>query len=376
MTGTSPATLTSHLGEEGLEVTLAGRLDGGTVGPLWTEMERALDGAAGRPAVVKGAGIEYCDGAGVALLIDLRRRQRAAGGDVEFEGLGTETANLLALYDPAAFEADPVVRPRSRPFLATLGAAARQQWNDARRILVFAGALTRVLGAALLRPRLVRWKDVLTTAETAGVNALPIVSVISVLMGLILAYQAAIPMQLFGAELYVADLVSISIVRELGPLMTAIVLCGRSGSAFAAELGTMKVNEEIDALTTMGLDPVRFLAMPRVIAAVATTPLLAAYANLCGLIGGAVVFRTLGFPLVTYVNQVNAIVDYGDLLGGLFKAFVFGIVVAAVGCVRGLQTKSGASAVGESTTRAVVTGILLVVVGDGIFAVVFYQLGI
>ena len=162
-----------------------------------------------------------------------------------------------------------------------------------------------------------------------------------------MAFQAAIPMRQFGAEIFVANLIGLSMLRELGPLMTAIILAGRSGSAFAAELGTMKVNEEIDALTTMGIDPVHFLVVPRVISAVLMTPLLALFSDLLGLIGGAVVLLSLGFPLITYINQVLSAVAFGDLLGGLVKSFVFGILVAGIGCLRGLQTKTGASAVGE-----------------------------
>jgi phospholipid/cholesterol/gamma-HCH transport system permease protein len=191
-----------------------------------------------------------------------------------------------------------------------------------------------------------------------------------------MAFQSAIPMRQFGAEVYVANLIGLSMVRELGPLLTAILLAGRSGSAFAAELGTMKVSEEIDALTTMGLEPVGFLVVPRVIAAVAMTPLLAVFASLLGLVGGAVVMLSLGFPLVTYVIQIKSAVTAGDMLGGLGKSLAFGIVVAAIGCLRGLQTKSGASAVGESTTRAVVSGLVLITLVDGIFAVVFYYLGV
>ena len=187
-------------------------------------------------------------------------------------------------------------------------------------------------------------------------------------MGLIMAFQAAIPLRQFGAELFVANLIGLSMLRELGPLMTAIILAGRSGSAFAAELGTMKVREEIDALKTMGLDPVRFLVVSRVVAAVFMTPLLTIFADLLGLIGGSVVMLSLGFPLITYFHQVQYAVTYGSLVGGLVKAFVFGILVAGIGCLRGLQTQTGATAVGESTTRAVVSGIILITITDGIFS--------
>ena len=249
-------------------------------------------------------------------------------------------------------------------------------WRDTRTLISFVGELTAALAHAALHPRGVRWRDALRVAESAGVNALPIVALVSFLMGLIMAFQAAVPLRQFGAELFVANLIALSMLRELGPLMTAIILAGRSGSAFAAELGTMKVREEIDALKTMGLDPVRFLVVTRVVAAVAMTPLLTIFADLLGLIGGAVVMLSLGFPLITYFNQIQYAVTYGSLLGGLLKAFVFGILVAAIGCLRGLHTGTGATAVGESTTSAVVSGIILIAITDGIFSVVYYYLGV
>jgi phospholipid/cholesterol/gamma-HCH transport system permease protein len=195
-------------------------------------------------------------------------------------------------------------------------------------------------------------------------------------MGLIMAFQAAVPLGQFGAQLFVANLIGLAILRELGPLMTAIVLAGRSGSAFAAELGTMKVREEIDALKTMGLEPVPFLVVPRVIAAVAMTPLLTIYANLVGLMGGSVVLLSLGYPLITFFHQVQYAVSYGSLVGGLLKAFVFGILVASTGCLRGLQTERSPTAVGQAATSAVVSGIILIVIADGIFSVVYYYLNV
>jgi phospholipid/cholesterol/gamma-HCH transport system permease protein len=228
----------------------------------------------------------------------------------------------------------------------------------------------------LIRPWTIRWKDVVRVTEAAGVNALPIVALLSFLIGLVTGFQAAIALRIFGLDIYVAFMVAIGMLREMGPLMTAVILAGRSASAFAAELGTMKVNEEIDALKTMGLDPVRFLAVSRVLPATLVTPLLTIFANLFGLMGGWVVMLSLGYPTVTYLREVGEAVTYVDLLGGLFKAMVFGVLVAAAGCMRGLQTRSGPRAVGESTTNAVVSGIVLIVVADGIFSVVYYYLGI
>jgi phospholipid/cholesterol/gamma-HCH transport system permease protein len=192
----------------------------------------------------------------------------------------------------------------------------------------------------------------------------------------ILAFQAAVPMRQFGAEIFVADLVGLSILRELGPLMTAILLAGRSGAAFAAEIGTMKVNEELNALTTMGLDPVRFLVVTRILAALLMVPLLSLFADLIGVLAGGLTMLSFSIPIVTYLKEVDSIVDLKDVLAGLVKTPVFAILIAGIGCLRGLQTQTGASAVGISATRAVVSGIVLLVVVDGIFAVIYYILDI
>ncbi|MHC4187872.1 MAG: MlaE family ABC transporter permease, partial [Planctomycetota bacterium] len=195
------------------------------------------------------------------------------------------------------------------------------------------------------------------------------------LIGLILAFQSAIAMQKFGAQIYVADLVVIVLFRELGALITAVIFAARSGSAFAAEIGTMKVNEEIDALTTMGLDPVKFLAVPRMLAGLFMMPLLTMFNLLFGLIGCGMVMASLGFPFVTFMNRIQQACSLSDFTGGMIKTFVFGMIIAVVGCLRGLQTKTGASAVGDSATKAVVTSIIAIVIVDGVFAVVYYYIG-
>jgi phospholipid/cholesterol/gamma-HCH transport system permease protein len=326
--------------------------------------------------IVNASQIIYCDGAGVALLLELRRHQTSADGTLEIRNLPEAFQYLLDLYSPAALDDPASAGPERISLVEQVGRASVNVWADLSTLVAFLGELSVALLHAATRPRSVRWRDALITAESAGVNALPIIALIGFLLGLILAFESAIPMRQFGADIFVANLIGLSMIRELGPLMTAIILAGRSGSAFAAELGTMKVSEEIDALITMGLEPVRFLAVPRVIAAVAMTPLLSVFTSLFGLIGGAVVMLSLGFPLVTYVNQILSSVDVVDFLGGVFKSLAFGMVVAGIGCLRGLQTASGASAVGDSTTSAVVSGIILIAVMDGIFAVVFYSLGL
>jgi len=359
-----------------LTLLMTGRLDANTIGRLWRDAQHILDQSKPIRVVIDASNVSYCDGAGVAFIVKLQQYQARTGGDVTIHGLQEEFRRLLDIYGQISIEPPPGRRREPLSVVEQVGQAALGVWQDVQTLLTFVGELTVTLLRAARRPRLVRWSDAWLSAERVGVDAVPIIALIGFLLGLILAFQSAIPMRRFGAEIFVANLIGVSMIREMGPLITAIILAGRSGSAFAAELGTMKVREEIDALTTMGLEPVRFLVVPRVLAAVIMTPLLAVFANLFGLIGGAVVMRSLGFSLVTYVNQILSAVTVGDLLGGLFKSLVYGIVVAGIGCLRGLQTTTGASAVGQSTTSAVVSGIVLIAIVDGVFAVVFYALGL
>ena len=358
-----------------LVLSIIGSLDASSTGQAWRHALQLITQYQPKRLIIDASQLTYCDGAGEALLLELLQHQQKRRQTYEIQSLDPAYRALLELYGRWETQRPEPLAPAESP-IAQIGHATVTIWKDVVVLIAFVGQLFLALARAARHPGLVRWKDAFVTAELAGVNAVPIISLLGFLLGLIMAFQSAIPMRQFGADIYVANLIGLSMLRELGPLLTAIILAGRSGSAFAAELGTMKVSEEIDALTTMGLEPVGFLVVPRVVAAVAMTPLLSVFAGLLGLIGGAVVMLSLGFPLVTYVIQVKSAVTVGDLVGGLGKSFVFGIVVAAIGCLRGLQTKSGAGAVGESTTRAVVSGLVLITIVDGIFAVIFYCLGI
>lgn len=356
-------------------VALEGRLDNVALGPLWQQAMQALDTRAPKALIVKARNLEHWDSAALFFFIELRRRQQARNGTFDILDIPPAMAQLMRLFDLAAgTEAVPPSRP---PRLAEkVGRAVVQIGMDIFAIIGFIGELTVALGHGLSHPKRIRWRDAWAIVEKAGVDALPIVVMLGGLMGLILAFQSAIPLRRFGADIFVANLVALGLFRELGPLLTAIILAGRSGAAFAAELGTMKINEELNALITMGLDPVRFLVVTRVLAAIFVMPLLTVFANLAGLAGAALVTCSLGFPLVTFKNQVLSFVGATDFIGGLFKSLIFGLLVAAIGCLRGLQTLSGASAVGDAATRAVVSGIVLIVLADGIMAVLFYVLGI
>jgi phospholipid/cholesterol/gamma-HCH transport system permease protein len=355
-------------------LALAGRLDAATVAPLWKEARAALAGASGRPVVVDAGAVDYCDGAGIALFVELQRQ--AGKAPLEVANLAPSFAALLGQFDAQRLSIDQDPEPRRGPAIEEIGRAAAGVWRDIRVQIAFIGETTAALFYAATHPRSVRWKDVMLIAERVGVDALPIVALISFLLGMILAFQSAVPMKRFGAEIFVADLIGLSMLRELGPLMTAILLAGRSGAAFAAEIGTMRVNQEVDALTTMGLDPVRFLVTPRIIAALLMTPLLVLFANVVGLAGGAATMTTFSIPFVTFIKEVDTAVTMNDFLAGFVKSFVFAILIAGIGCLRGLQTQAGASAVGDSATRAVVSGIILLVVVDGMFALAYFVLDI
>jgi phospholipid/cholesterol/gamma-HCH transport system permease protein len=210
--------------------------------------------------------------------------------------------------------------------------------------------------------------------ELAGANAVPIVSLVSGLVGMIIAFEAVQPLAQFGAQIFVVNMIGLVMVRELGPLLAAVLLAGRSGSAFAAEIGTMKVNEELDALQTLGLDPIRFLVVQRITASILLTPLLTVYATFLGVLGGVSVALVLGFHLSLIFHQLTSALRLSDVALGVAKGVVFGAIVSAVGCLRGLQTQQGPSAVGVSTTRAVVSSIVLIVIADAVFSVLFFVL--
>jgi phospholipid/cholesterol/gamma-HCH transport system permease protein len=357
-----------------LKLVIIGRLDADNTGRIWRESTRLVSGARAATVDLDAAPIDYCDGSGIALLIQLRRLQHQNGGKLEIHGLRPEFQELLDDWLQGSAEAGQSEVKVHTPLVEEIGRSAVQLWEDIHELISFVGQLGLAMVKAARHPRTIRWRDALLIAEEVGVNALPIVALLSFLVGVIMAFQSAVALRQFGAEIFVANMIGLSVLREMGPLMTAIILAGRSGSAFAAEIGTMKVREEIDALKTMGLEPVRFLVVPRVIAGLTMTPVLTVFADLLGVMGGSVVMLSLGFPLITFFNQLQLAVSYGSFVGGLVKALAFGILIAAIGCLRGLQTQTGASAVGLSTTHAVVSGIILIVITDGIFTIIYYYL--
>ena len=360
--------------KEILAISISGSLNSFSCANIWKKLVNIYEKASPKKLIIDLEELNYCDMSGMALFYMLDSRQKSQNRTFEIKNIQSEFQNLFAVFENQKFELQD--KKRHLNLIEKIGKFFIDFCRDIRDQISFVGESSTALLNTFINPGKIRWKDVLNVAEHTGIKALPIVMLIGFLMGLIMSFQSVIPMRQFGAEIFIADLIGLSMLRELGPLMTAIVLAGRSGSSFAAEIGTMKVNEEINALITMGIDPVRFLVVVRVIATIMVTPVLTIFADLIGIIGGSIPLVSLGYPAVIYYNEMLTMVDYVDFVSGLVKSLVFGLLVAGIGCLRGLQTQYGAKAVGESTTRSVVSGIILIVIFDGIFSVIFYYLDI
>jgi phospholipid/cholesterol/gamma-HCH transport system permease protein len=351
-----------------LGLTLEGRITAYTAAPVWQSALETLDRNPDRPVIVDATRLEYIDDAGIALLFDLTHRQRPPGAEVQIQGLAPNLAALIPDYDPVALHGAAPHAPRLG-VVEHIGRAAAQEIAYLKGMADFLGDCVIALLKSLTHRGLVRWGEAITVATEAGANAVPIVTLIGFLMGVIIAFEIGMVAQQFGAVIFVVDGVGVAMLRELGALMTAIVFAGRTGAAFAAQIGTQKVNEEVNAILTFGLDPLHFLVLPRLLAALLVMPLLTVIADLVGLFGGALVLTGFGVSFTQFYTHLLGAVDAGDLLFGIFKAAVFGLTIAAIGCERGLSTGAGATSVGLSATSAVVTSIVWIVVLDGIFTV-------
>jgi phospholipid/cholesterol/gamma-HCH transport system permease protein len=356
-------------------VVLRGRLNAQTVADCWGILEKELLEKKVETLQVDVSGLDFCDSAGLALLLYLKMGKMTPQATVLVLGLKADLEKIfrdLTLEDSAEFHLQP--GNKSDSFMGKIGRRVRQMTGEFHEQMVFLGAIIASLPASILHPKRSRWAETRRVVELAGANAVPIVSLMSLLLGFIIAFESARRLAEFGAQLYVANTIMVVMVRDMGPLMTAILVAGRSGSSFAAEIGTMKVNEELNALKTFGLDPIPFLVVPRISAGVFLTPLLTFYSILMGVIGGVIVMLGLGFALPLILHQLASSVHLNDLGAGFSKSAVFGVIVSAVGCWHGLRTQQGPSAVGLSTTRAVVTSLLLIIVADAFFSAISFLL--
>jgi phospholipid/cholesterol/gamma-HCH transport system permease protein len=319
-------------------------------------------------------GVDYLDSAGVLAIQEMGRYSADRAIPYDFTNMSSKAQGILGLVDRSMATAPSPSPPRKEiGFMEQVGEVSLTVIRDFANLVTFLGDLLVELYLVLRRPSSIRWPDFLFYVRRAGLDGLPIVALLSFLLGLIIAFMSSLQLKQFGANMYVASLVSFGMVRELGPIITAIIFAGRSGSAFAAEIGTMMVNEEVDALVTMGFHPTRFLALPKVIAAMVVVPLLTLYSDLFGILGGMVI-GVLGFDLTayTYIQQSVKSISIFDVVSSLVKAVVFAVLIAGIGCQRGFCVRGGAEAVGKYTTSAVVAGLFLIIVADSLFAIIFY----
>jgi len=377
----APVAVWSQADASHAQVSLSGAVNVYSLAGVWTDIREkqrlwlGQGNAQSHSLVFDASKVSSLDGSAFAFLIDVQEAQQKAGGQFAIQGLDPKYQPLLHEFDPIN-NLFPVPTPKPKSsFVVSVGMAAQDLIEDTRGLVSFVGHLSADLAWSIRNIKQVRWGDFVNAAVEAGISALPIVGLVAFLIGVILSFQAAIGMQQFGAVSFVGPLAALGIVREMGPLITAILLAGRSSAAFAAEIGTMTVNSEVDALVTGGLSPIRFLVVPRVLAGILVAPILTLFADIVSIFSSMLTMQIYGIPFINFYNGMLAAVDVEDVLSGLVKATLFGVVVSAMGCLRGMQTGTGAAAVGISATRAVVSSIVMIVLVDGIFAYISYRTG-
>ena len=365
-------------GAEGLILVLGGVWDVSSVGDLDRSLVKYKPPRKA-PIALDMAAIERLDTAGAWVLHRTARRLRGEGYETSFRGAKPDHRALLDRV-VASDRPEPVHPVQPGLVVATvarIGAGTVEAAAEAGRLLSFLGLVLTVLLRSLVMPQRLRLTSLFHHMETVGFNALPIVGLISFLIGIVLAYQGATQLRQFGAEVFVVDLIGVSILRELGILLTAIIIAGRSGSAFTAQIGSMKVNEEIDAMRTLGLDPIEILVLPRILALVITLPLLAFFADMMGLLGGGLMsWLVLGISPALFIERLNDAVGFWTFGIGILKAPFFAFLIALVGCFEGMRVSGSAESVGRLTTRSVVESIFLVIVADAAFSIFFATIGV
>lgn len=343
---------------------------------IWDDIGQLLKTSRPRRLILDLEEIDTVDSAGIALLRALQRHCRQNRIELDLRSFPPSAEYFLKYVEsvPAAPKREQALSlPR---LVSRLGEAALHFVKNWKASVRFFGEFILASLHSLHRLRSFRWRETLYYAQLSGSDAMPIIFLLSFLIGMVMAFQAAVQLRQFGANIFVADLLSLALTRELGPVFTAVILAGRSGAAFAAELGTMKVNEEIDALTVMGFDTTRFLVLPKVFALLICGPLLTLLANASGILGGIVVgILSLDLTAASFLEEVEGVLTFTDVGSGLLKSVVFAVLVGLIGCYRGLQANKGADSVGRQTTSAVVSGIFLIIFADAIFTILFHILG-
>jgi len=359
-----------RIAREGDVVRFAGDLRMHDAAEIWRDTRNATESAT-RSITFDLSGVEAADGSVIALLVDHRAALAARGVSAELVGANERVETIVSLY---AGHDGATQRKKRKPesTVAQIGRTTLDVKDEAKGILDFFGSMVLAAITLVRHPRAGHWKEVAPLCEKTGADAVPIVLLINFLVGFVMAFQSARQLRMFGANIYVADLVGISLTRELAPLMTAIIVCGRSGAAFAAELGSMKVNEEIDALRTLGLTPFGWLVVPRVVALVLVVPILTIIADFVGVSGGLLV-GVINLDLTPHgylIETIHAVKGW-DVVTGLLKSVAFSVAIALIACQQGFAAKGGAEGVGKRTTSTVVTSLFAIVIIDALFTVIF-----
>jgi len=357
--------------DDGCVIALSGRWQITQPLPKWEEL------SAGQPpgrVTFDVSELTGWDSSLVLFVSEVCNRARLNGTWCDLKPLPPALVDLVhQLEDKTTY---PIPSTRYSHFFSIIGIRTLDIWEKTRELSNFVGECVLSASRMVSHPHKFRWRDCFSEMQQCGAMALPIVGLIAFLVGVTLAYTGAIILRQFGGDIWVADLVGLSMTREMGAMMAGIVLAGRTGAAFAAEIGNMRANEEVDALVTLGIHPIDFLVLPRIVALGVMMPLLAVYSNALGIIGGmAIAWGLLDIPPPAYWVEMLSIVDLSDLLTGVIKATTFGVIIGLSGCLRGLQADRSASGVGQAATSAVVTAILLIIVADSLYAVVFNILG-
>lgn len=361
----------------GLILYLTGRMDSANAGAMLRDLGPLVHTTAPISLTVDLAEVTYVDDFGVLVLIQLRHMMRDRSGSFSLIHVTDRVREILSLlhFDDLT-EKVPLAKKQIPNIFVRLGDATLRHINESRYLTSFTGSVFLALLYVCRHPRSLRKDDTLLAMQRTGVDALPIVGLISFLLGLIIAFMSSVQLRQFGADIYVASLVGLAMTRELGPIMTAIIVAGRSGSAYAAEIGTMRISEEIDALFTMGFDPTRFLAVPKIVASLVVVPLLTLFSDVFAIMGGLVVgVLMLDLTANAYIAQTFVTLAPFDVFLGVLKSAVFAFLISWIGCFRGFRVRGGAAGVGEATTSAVVSSIFLIILTDSVFSVILRYWG-
>jgi len=363
--------------EGDITLHIQGRMDASNAASMVKEFGRRFQDPVPTSLTIDLEGVYYLDDLGALVLLELKKLMTDAKGRFVIKNATDKTKEVLSILNfDSLGETVSLTKKRPPGIFVRLGEATINQASDLENLITFIGSICLSLMYVCLHPKSLRTDDTFLYMQKTGVDALPIVALISLLLGLIMAFMSSVQLQQFGANIYVASLVSLAMVRELGPIMTAIIVAGRSGSAFAAEIGTMKISEEVDALFTMGFDPTRFLVVPKIIASVIVVPVLTLFADLFSMFGGLIVgVFILDLTVNAYITQTIKTLTLFDVSWGFMKSAVFALLIALIGCLRGFQVRGGAASVGQKTTSAVVSGIFLIILFDSVFAIILCYWG-